>query len=179
MTGLSDALTQPAYTLAPATLLSPEGPRRNSVISIADGQIQSIENKSDYRKAHPEDEVIELPECAVIPGFIDSHIHLGQGFGKAIIGGEPSQIWQRVWIPLEGNLDPDLVYICAKWMMLEALRGGFTGLVDFAIVNEEKTKAIHRAARECGIRLVSSTGSVNKAAYEDVTGKKAEFKTAG
>ena len=176
MTGLSDALAQPAYTLAPATLLSPEGPRRDSVIAIADGQIQTIQNKSDYREEHPENEVIELPDCAIVPGFIDSHIHLGQGFGKAVIGGEPSQIWQRIWIPLEGNLDPDLVYVSAKWMMLEALRGGYTGLVDFAIVNEEKTKAIHRAARECGIRLVSTTGAVNKAAYEDVTGKKAEFK---
>lgn len=176
MTDLSNVLKQPAYALAPATLLTPDGPRQDYVIRVADGHIQTIERKSDQLEKSPDTEVIELPDCAIIPGFIDSHIHLGQGFGKAIIGGEPSQIWQRIWIPLEGNLDPDLVYVSAKWMMLEALRGGFTGIVDFAIVNEEKTKAIHRAAEECGIRLVSSTGAVNKAAYDDVTGKKAEFK---
>jgi len=61
-------------------------------------------------------------------------------------------------------------------MLLEALRGGFTSVVNFAIVNRGKTEAIHRAASETGVRVVSSTGAVNKADYADVTGQASELK---
>ncbi|MGI9379624.1 MAG: amidohydrolase family protein, partial [Methyloligellaceae bacterium] len=73
-------------------------------------------------------------------------------------------------------LDPETTYICAKWMLLEALRGGFTTINNFAIINREKTEAIHRASLDTGVKVISSTGAVNKAAYDNVTGKKFEFK---
>ena len=108
-----------------------------------------------------------LPGRALIPGFVDAHLHLGQAFGKAVIYGEPSQIWQRIWIPLVKMLTPELCYISAKWMFLEALRSGYTTLCDFAIINADKAQAIHRAAIDTGVRLVSSTGSVDRADYHE------------
>ena len=59
---------------------------------------------------------------------------------------------------MEGSYDAETVYVSAKWMFLEALRGGFTGINNFAVLNGEKAAAIHQAARDTGIRLVSSTG---------------------
>ena len=151
------------YAIAPDILLTPDGPIENAVMRVEHGEITAVEDRETFERDFPDDPITPLPGRAVVPGFIDAHIHLGQGFGKSIIGGEPSQIWRRVWIPLEGQLDPELSHICAKWMLLEALRGGFTGVVNFAIINEEKTEAVHRAAKETGVRLVSSTGAVNKA----------------
>ncbi len=164
------------YAVAPEVLLAPDGPRKNAVMLVEDGEIKTVTDTDSFRREFADLTVGPLPGTAIVPGFIDAHIHLGQGFGKAIIGGEPSQIWQRIWIPLEGGLDPELTEVCAKWMLLEALRGGFTSVVNFAIVNREKTEAIHRAASETGVRVVSSTGAVNKADYVDVTGQSSEFK---
>ena len=72
-----------------------------------------------------------------MPGFVDAHTHLGQAFGKSFVFGEPSQIWQRIWGPLEGSLTPDLARASASWMFLEALRGGFTTIVNFAMADED------------------------------------------
>ena len=159
---LSDVIGAARYAIAPDVLLTPDGPRANTVMLVEDGAITTVADRPDFERDFPEITIDALPGHAVVPGFIDAHIHLGQGFGKSIIAGEPSQIWRRIWIPLESRLDPELSYICAKWMFLEALRGGFTGVVNFAIINQEKTEAIHRAANETGMRLVSSTGAVNK-----------------
>ena len=164
------------YALAPDILLTPDGPEKDLVMLVEKGTITDISTRQDFLKTYPDFDVVELDRQAIIPGFIDAHIHLGQGFGKALACGEPSQIWQRIWIQLEGNLDPETTYICAKWMLLEALRGGFTTVNNFAIINKEKTEAVHRASIDTGVKVVSSTGAVNKAAYDNVTGKKSEFK---
>ena len=37
---------------------------------------------------------------------------------KSLIEGEPSQIWKRIWNPMEAALTPDSAYISAKWMFL-------------------------------------------------------------
>jgi len=176
MTSLSDIIDGSIYALAPDVLLTPDGPQHDSVILVVDGQITDVATRAEFSASYSDIDVCDLRGQAIIPGFIDAHIHLGQGFGKAIIGGEPAQIWQRIWIPLEGNLDPELVYISAKWMLLEALRGGFTAVVNFAILNLENAKAIHQAAIDTGIRLVSSTGAVDKAAYDDVTGSETQLR---
>ena len=176
-TALADIFAARRYAIAPELLLSPEGPRPNAVMLVEDGAVEAVADRADFVRAFPDTAVTPLPGRAVVPGFIDSHLHLGQGFGKAITSGEPSQIWQRIWIPLEKMLDPELCYVCAKWMFLEALRGGFTTIANFAIINSEKIDAIHRAALETGVRLVSSTGSVDRAAYNNVTGLTPKFES--
>ena len=150
------------YAIAPDVLLAPDGPMENAVMLVEHGEIRTVAERERFEREFGDQPITTLPGRAIVPGFIDSHIHLGQGFGKSIIGGEPSQIWRRIWIPLEGQLDPALSYICAKWMLLEALRGGFTSVVNFATVDREKTDAVHRAAAETGVRVVSSTGAVSR-----------------
>ena len=160
------------FVLAPDTLLTPTGPKSNFVLAVSNGEIGFVGSKADFCEKFPNRQITDLPGKAIMPGMIDSHIHLGQGFGKAIIGGEPSQIWRRIWVPLESNLSPEHAYISAKWMFLEALRGGFTGIVNFAVIDEEKTEAIHRAALETGIRLVSSTGGFEPVESQNFDGSK-------
>lgn len=67
-----------------------------------------------------------------MPGFVDAHHHLTQSFGSALAFGEPSEIFRRVWVPLEGALDEESAYTAAKLAALEALRGGFTTVTDAA-----------------------------------------------
>ena len=44
------------------------------------------------------------------PGMIDAHHHLTQSFGKSLAYGEPSEIFRRVWVPLESSLNDEFVY---------------------------------------------------------------------
>lgn len=143
-----------SYALAPDVILTPAGPVRDHVMVVRDGRIAKVEPiAAGVRETS--DQVIALPDMAITPGFTDTHTHAGQTFGKTLIGGEPSQIWRRIWVPLEDALTPERAYVAAKWMFLEALRGGFTTLVNFNRHSHANNEGVHRAARETGIRLVS------------------------
>ena len=89
-----------------------------------------------------------------MPGFVDAHHHLTQSFGKALAFGEPSEIFRRIWVPLEGSLDAHALYLSAKLAVLEALRGGFTTVCDAGVRNSAGLQAIEQAASEAGIRCV-------------------------
>src|SRR5437879_4603200 len=94
-------LREAAYALAPEIVLTPQGAQRDHVLAVKDGKIAEVVPASAYAAKHPGSAPVRLPGKAVIPGFIDAHTHAGQTFGKAAIGGEPSQIWMRIWEPLE------------------------------------------------------------------------------
>lgn len=163
------------YCLAPDVLLTPDGPQRHWVLGVDNGEIFVATDRESFCRLHPNETITQLPGRAIVPGMVDAHTHLGHTFAKALTCGEPSQIWQRIWIPIEANLTPELNYVSAKWMFLEALRGGFTSVVNFAIAGPDKVEAIHRAARETGVRLVSTTGAVDRADYPILTGQEPKF----
>jgi 5-methylthioadenosine/S-adenosylhomocysteine deaminase len=154
-----------SYALAPDLVLTADGPQRDVVIVVENGTIARLAAANTVADA------IRLPGRAVIPGFVDAHTHLGQAFGKAFVFGEPSQIWQRIWGPVEGSLTPDLMRASATFMMVEALRGGFTTLVNFAMADDEKTAAVHEAATRTGIRLVSCAGASDLADFPQLPGR--------
>jgi cytosine/adenosine deaminase-related metal-dependent hydrolase len=154
-----DALRSGRYVLAPDVVLTEAGPKQDFVIAVDAGRITHVCSSRDYTENAPnETNFIRLPGRALIPGFIDTHTHLGETFGKALIGGEPSQIWRRIWMPMENALDPAGAYASAKWMFLEVLRGGYTTVVNYSLNDAAKNAAIHAAAKETGIRVVSATG---------------------
>jgi 5-methylthioadenosine/S-adenosylhomocysteine deaminase len=90
-----------------------------------------------------------------MPGILDSHHHIIEPFVKALTGGERAQLWKRFWLPLEASLTEGTAYLGAAWTFLEAMRGGITTIVDHGIRTREIANAIHRAAADTGIRLVS------------------------
>lgn len=157
MDRLSEKLKSGSYALAPDIVLTPSGPLRDQVLRVENGRIAEIAARDPSSSAVAQ--YIRLDGAAIIPGFVDSHTHAGQTFGKSLICGEPTQIWRRIWIPLEDALTPERSYVAAKWMFLEALRGGFTTLVNFNRNSPENNDAVHEAARDSGIRLVSGVAA--------------------
>lgn len=152
MPDFQSILDTPEFCLAPDVILTPEGVKRDWAMRVSQDRIAAIGPKQDFPDA------VALPGRAVIPGFVDAHTHIGQIFGKALIGGEPAQIWRRIWHPMEKNLTFEQSYITAKWAFWEALRGGFTKVVNYGLNGLERNAAVHRAAQETGIRLVSACG---------------------
>lgn len=152
MTDFTSLFTADEVCLAPDVLLTPDGVERGWALRISGGRVTGLGPASEFPEAVP------LPGRAIIPGFVDAHTHVGQIFGKALIGGEPAQIWRRIWHPMERDMDERQSYLAAKWAFWEALRGGFTKVVNYGLNGPEKNAGVHRAARETGIRLVSACG---------------------
>lgn len=148
---VQDLLSE-APALAPEVLLTPDGVKRDFAIQYDGTRITAVGPAADFPNAVP------LPGRAIIPGMVDAHTHVGQIFGKALIGGEPAQIWRRIWHPMERDMDEDQSYLSAKWAFWEALRGGFTKVVNYGLNGLDKNEGVHRAARETGVRFVSACG---------------------
>jgi cytosine/adenosine deaminase-related metal-dependent hydrolase len=140
--------------LAPGQLMLPGGPVADHAVVIADGKFTAIGPRDEIVATHPHLTPVEMPDLLLMPGFIDAHHHLTQTFGKALAFGEPSEIFRRIWVPMEGVLDEEMVYLSSKAAALESLRGGFTTVVDAGTRAEGDASAVARATQEAGLRCV-------------------------
>ena len=118
-----------SYIVQPEVVLTADGPQRGLATAIEDGVFTAVDTVSRITDSYPRLSSISLPGVAMIPGFVDCHQHPTQTFGKAIIGGQPAQIWKRIWLPLGEEMNAEAIYVAAKWAAIEALRGGFTTMV--------------------------------------------------
>ena len=148
------ALAAPELLLAPEWTLLPAGPTAGLGVLVRDGHFADIGPLAELASRHPQLTPVTLPQRLLMPGFVDAHHHLTQSFGKALGFGEPSEIFRRIWVPLEGSLDAHGLYLSAKLAALEALRGGFTTVCDAGARNRAALQAIEQAAAEVGIRCV-------------------------
>ncbi|MFH8369833.1 amidohydrolase family protein [Streptomyces sp. NPDC018031] len=150
-----DLLDRPGpLLLVPDAVLLPEGPADGHAVVVADGAFRAVGPAERLGSAHPDLEAVRLPGHLLMPGFVDAHHHLTQSFGAALSFGEPSEIFRRVWVPLEGALDEESAYVAAKLAALEALRGGFTTVADAGTRAGVDVEVVASAARDAGIRCV-------------------------
>ena len=148
------SLERTELLLVPDQVLMPAGPVAGHAVVVAGGKFADLGETAAVAQRHPELEARRLPGHLLMPGFIDAHHHLTQTFGKALSFGEPSEIFRRLWVPLEGVLDDALVYVAAKAAALEALRGGFTTVVDAGTRAAGDASAVAQAAKDAGLRCV-------------------------
>ncbi|MET9294886.1 amidohydrolase family protein [Streptomyces sp. NPDC003077] len=140
--------------LIPGAVLLPEGPVDGWAVVVGDGRFEDVGPADELARSHPRLRAVRLPGHLLMPGFVDAHHHLTQSFGAALAFGEPSEIFRRVWVPLEGALDEEAAYVAAKLAALEALRGGFTTVADAGTRAGVDVDVVASAARDAGIRCV-------------------------
>lgn len=152
---LDPALFAPAdLLLLPEQLMLPDGPVREHALFISNGCFADVGPTAVLRERYPHLRVVPLPGKIVMPGFIDAHHHLTQSFGKSLAYGEPSEIFSRIWVPLESSMDDEFVYLASKLAALESLRGGFTTVCDAGTRAPGDIAAVARAIEEVGLRCV-------------------------
>lgn len=140
--------------LVPDFLMLRDGPVTGHAVVIAAGEFRDLGPSADVLRRNPKLQPVRLEGKLVMPGFIDVHHHLTQSFGKALAFGEPSEIFLRIWVPLESVLDDKLLHLAAKLAALEALRGGFTTVVDAGSRASGDLLAVVAGVKEVGLRCV-------------------------
>lgn len=98
--------------------------------------------------------VIDARGCAVIPGFVQAHVHLCQTLFRGMADDLPLLPWlrERIW-PLEAAHDPDSLRASAELGLCELIRGGTTTVLDMGTVRHHD--AVFNALRDSGIRAFS------------------------
>ena len=146
--GAANLLIEPDY------LMLRDGPVRGHAVLVRNREFADLGTVDELRERYPNFPPIQLRGKAIMPGFIDAHHHLTQSFGKSLAAGEPSEIFRRIWVPLEASLTHELVYKASKLAALESLRGGFTTVCDAGTRAEGELDAITTAIHETGLRCV-------------------------
>ncbi|MFF8726951.1 amidohydrolase family protein [Streptomyces sp. NPDC015171] len=155
MTDLTaDRLREDTLLLVPEVTLTPDGPLEGQAAMVRGGVFRALGPAERIVRAHPSLTPVRLPGHVLMPGFVDAHHHLTQSFGGALAFGEPSEIFRRVWVPLERALDEESAYVAAKLAALESLRGGFTTVAEAGTRAPVDVDVVASAARDAGIRCV-------------------------
>ena len=75
--------------------------------------------------------LLDAERCAVVPGFVQAHVHLVQVLFRGMADDLPLLTWlrERIW-PLEAAHDEASLRASAELGLLELLRGGTTTILD-------------------------------------------------
>lgn len=100
------------------------------------------------------DKIIDAKNKTVIPGFIQTHIHLCQTLFRGQADDLELMDWlqKKIW-PLEAAHDEESSYYSALLGLGELIQSGTTTIVDMETVNH--TDAAFQAMAESGIRCLS------------------------
>lgn len=113
---------------------------------VRDGRIQEVGARGGVA-----DVTIDAGGCAVLPGFIQTHIHLCQTLFRGAADDLQLIDWlkQRVW-PMEAAHTPDSIRASARLGIAELIRGGTTCALTMETVSH--TEEVFRAVEETGFR---------------------------
>jgi 5-methylthioadenosine/S-adenosylhomocysteine deaminase len=134
------------------------------VLVDADGRIANL---ADPRASLPARRSIDVSGQVVVPGLIQSHLHLCQTLFRGLAEDQPLLAWlrERIW-PLEAAHDPASLRAAARLGIAELLLGGTTAVLDMGTVHH--TAALFEAAAETGIRYTGGKALMDAGHADEV-----------
>ena len=111
------------------------------------------------------DDVVDLDGAVVTPGLVNAHHHLWQNLTRARAQDENLFGWLRTLYPVWARIDEEAEYAAARCGLAELALSGCTTVFDhhylFPPGRSGLLEAEIRAAREMGVRIVASRGSMD------------------
>lgn len=134
-----------------------QGHERASDMRVQDGRIVEIGVGLESNG----DEVVDLGSCWLVPGFVQSHVHLCQTLFRGMAENRALLEWlgERIW-PLEAAHDEESTYISARLGIAEMLLSGTTAFLDMGSLRH--TSASFTACEEAGVRATSGRALMDR-----------------
>ncbi len=98
-------------------------------------------------------EVLYADDFVIVPGFVQTHIHLAQTYFRNQAEDLSLLDWlsQKIW-PGESNHTPETLLLSAQLSLAELIRSGTTTFMDIGIVNH--AQVLFEAVAQSGLRAV-------------------------
>jgi cytosine/adenosine deaminase-related metal-dependent hydrolase len=130
-------------------------------VLIANGRIEAVGGSIAPDAA----ERVDLGGAVVTPGLVNTHHHLYQTLTRARAQQADLFTWLRELYPVWAGIDEESVYAAARTGLAELALSGSTTVFDHHYVFPRGTSGLIeaevRAARELGVRIVASRGSMD------------------
>jgi 5-methylthioadenosine/S-adenosylhomocysteine deaminase len=135
-------------------------------VSIRDGRIAAIGPETDRFPA-PHDAVINVHDAWVLPGFVQTHVHLCQTLFRGFADDLSLMDWlrTRVW-PLEAAHTAATLRAAARLGITELLASGTTTVLTMETVHD--TDVVFDAAAQAGIRATIGKCMMDAAAEDGI-----------
>jgi 5-methylthioadenosine/S-adenosylhomocysteine deaminase len=98
----------------------------------------------------PADKVIDATGMLVLPGFVQSHIHLCQSLFRGQADDQNLLKWLVTITTLESHHTPETLYASARLGLAEMIKSGATGVIDMGTLHHQDS--VFQAILESGIR---------------------------
>ena len=129
-------------------------------VVIQSGLISAVGTTAELQRRHPEARFIDAHGRLIMPGLINTHMHLYSTFarGMALKDDAPdnfAQILERLWWRLDKVLTLEDVYLSAMVAMIDCIRNGTTTIFDHHSSPGAVAGSLFRiadAAQETGLR---------------------------
>ena len=148
------------------TLVTMDAARReisNGGMFIKDGFIQQV-GSSDELPADA-DEIRDLHEHIVFPGFINTHHHFYQTLTRVVPAAQDANLfdWLKTLYPIWARMTAEDIYLSTKTALAELALSGCTTAADhlYLFPNGSSLDDEIRAAQEMGMRIHASRGSMS------------------
>lgn len=104
--------------------------------------------------------IIDATGKYVLPGFINTHSHIGMSIFRESVDGYTTQDWltEKIW-PIEDKLTPDDVYKSSLLSCIEMIKTGTTTVNDQYFFQESIAKAVIESGIRCELtRTIMDSG---------------------
>ena len=125
----------------------------DGAIAVTGNRIVAVGKSDALQKQFADDEVIDVRGKLIIPGLIDTHVHVAQALIRGCADDMALIQWlcERVWV-LQGNFTEDDGYVSARLCIAEMLKSGTTTFLESMLAHRYGFNGIARAVEESGIR---------------------------
>lgn len=124
---------------------------KDGAVAIGDGKIQAVGKTSDIKKSYSGDKTIDATGFVVMPGFINTHVHMGMTIQRGL--GEYLTLLDRLnktIFPVAAEVSKEEAYLASTLGYIESIKAGVTCCND--IILERYTDRVIQAAVDVGIR---------------------------
>ncbi|MDH4214758.1 MAG: amidohydrolase [Candidatus Thorarchaeota archaeon] len=140
---------------------------RDGAIYIEDNRILEV-GKTEVLKKHRADTTIDAKNMIVMPGLVDTHVHLSQALIRGCADDVSLVDWLKkyVWV-LQGNFTKNDGKVSAELCMAEMIRTGTTSFIDCMIHTRYGFDGIAKAVEQTGMRGALSKIIMDSTGYAD------------
>jgi 5-methylthioadenosine/S-adenosylhomocysteine deaminase len=150
-------------------MTGPEDLIWNGAVAVDGGRIVAVGSTAELRARYEARETIDAHEQLVMPGLVNTHMHLFGAFARGLVNDLSFTPWiQKKFYVTSKGLNPDNYHLGTQFTSIEMLKTGTTAFLDCGTYQELEEAAV-AGVETAGIRAVLAR------AMADVQDDLAEF----
>jgi len=149
------------------TLVTMDDARRelcDAAVLVEDNRILRVGSTAELA-GEQADEVVDLTDHLVLPGFVNTHHHMYQSLTRVIPAAQDCELfdWLKALYPIWAGLTPEMIRVSTQTAMAELILSGCTTASDHLYIypNGCKLDDAIEAASEIGMRFHASRGAMS------------------